>query len=84
MCGTILGNSALMQRLQTLNVDVALLNGFPPGLCFYLIPYKLSIKYASVFNAPLLVEAKVPSLPSFVPSFGAPGEPMTDIPQAFI
>ena len=78
VCDTILGNSALMQRLESLNVDVALLYGFPAGLCFYLIPYKLSIPYATVFSAPFLVEARVPTLPSFVPSVGAPGQPLTE------
>ena len=78
VCDTILGNSELMQRLGSLNVDVALLYGFPPGLCFYLIPYKLSIPYATVFSAPDLVQVRVPSLPSFVPSLGSPGPPMTE------
>ena len=79
VCDTILGNSRVMQRLKSLNVDVALLYGVPPGLCFYLIPYKLSLPYATMFGVSRLVEAKVPSLPSFVPSVLVPGQPLTEI-----
>ena len=76
-CDNILGNSALMQKLDSIRFDLALLYGFPPGMCFYLIPYKLSVPYATLFSLPSLFDARVPSLPSFVPNIGPPGQPVT-------
>ena len=76
-CQYILSDTNLLNHLKTLRIDLALVDGLPFYNCIYILPYMLSIPYASLIIAPSVLNTGVPLLPSFCP-FISFGKPMTE------
>ena len=76
-CQYILSDTNLLNHLTTLRIDLALVDGFPFYNCNYILPYKLSISYATMTIAPSVLNTGVPCLPSFFPYISF-GKPMTE------
>ena len=76
-CQYILSDTNLLNHLKTLRIDLALVDGLPFYNCIYILPYKLSIPYATMTVTPSVLNTGVPCLPSFCPYISF-GKPMTE------
>ena len=77
-CEYILRDNNLFDELKALDIDVALVDGLPFFLCDYILPYKLSIPYATLSTVPSMLNTRVPFLPSFSPIINPMSKPLTE------
>lgn len=66
--GTILNSDQLQERLKKVGFDLAIVDGLFFMKCLFLIPHRLQVPYIAYTDAVDPLMARVPWLPSFVPS----------------
>lgn len=67
MCTNPLADETLIEKIQQLKIDLAIIDGFPVSRCLYLIVHKLGIPYLSLTTQYEPWVWRNPALPSFVP-----------------
>ena len=69
LCKEFLENDMLMEILKTEDFDFAVMDGSPPTLCNYIIPYKLGLRYITLLPLPDPWKFRVAAMPSVDPFF---------------
>ena len=67
-CTEMMADDELVEKVRSMNFDLAVVDGFYLGPCPAILPYNLSIPFVTVGSDFLPTYHGVPALPSFVPN----------------